>query len=84
MPLGVTQLATIAFASVFLAFAAPGIPRGGFIMLTPLLVAVGLPAEGVGLLIAVDAIPDVFATVLNATGYLAATAVVARGQSQSA
>ncbi len=78
VPLGVGALATIAFASVFLAFAAPGIPRGGFIMLTPLLVAVGLPAEGVGLLIAVDAIPDVFATVLNATGYLAVTAVVAR------
>ncbi|TAK12228.1 MAG: cation:dicarboxylase symporter family transporter [Acidobacteria bacterium] len=77
VPLGVGALATIAFASVFLAFAAPGIPRGGFIMLTPLLVAVGLPAEGVGLLIAVDAIPDVFATVLNATGYLAATCVVA-------
>ena len=77
VPLGVGALATIAFAAVFLAFAAPGIPRGGFIMLTPLLVAVGLPAEGVGLLIAVDAIPDVFATVLNATGYLAATCVVA-------
>ena len=79
VPLGVSALATIAFASVFLAFAAPGIPRGGFILLTPLLVAVGLPAEGVGLLIAVDAIPDVFATVLNATGYLAATCVVAGG-----
>lgn len=77
VPLGVSALATIGVASVFLAFAAPGIPRGGFIMLTPLLVAVGLPAEGVGLLIAVDAIPDVFATVLNATGYLAATCVVA-------
>lgn len=76
VPLGAGALATIGFASVFLAFAAPGIPRGGFIMLTPLLVAVGLPAEGVGLLIAVDAIPDVFATVLNATGYLAATCVV--------
>ena len=79
VPLGVGALTTIGFASVFLAFAAPGIPRGGFIMLTPLLVAVGLPAEGVGLLIAVDAIPDVFATVLNATGYLAATCVVAGG-----
>lgn len=77
VPLGASALATIGFASIFLAFAAPGIPRGGFIMLTPLLVAVGLPAEGVGLLIAVDAIPDVFATVLNATGYLAATVVVA-------
>ena len=73
------QLATIAFAAVFLGFASPGIPRGAFIMLTPLLVAVGLPAEGVGILIAVDAIPDTFVTVLNSTGNLAATALVARG-----
>ena len=44
-------------------------------MLTPLLVAVGLPAEGVGILIAVDGIPDTFATVLNVTGDLAAAAI---------
>jgi Na+/H+-dicarboxylate symporter len=83
VPLHVTQLATIAFASVFLGFAAPGIPRGAFIMLTPLLVAVGLPAEGIGILIAVDAIPDTFATVLNSTGFLVATVLVARGYRSS-
>ena len=76
--LGVRELATVAFAAVFLAFAAPGVPRGAFIMLTPLLLAVGLPAEGVGILIAVDALPDVFATVLNVTGDLAAAAIVSR------
>ena len=76
--LGVRELATVAFAAVFLAFAAPGVPRGAFIMLTPLLLAVGLPAEGVGILIAVDALPDVFATVLNVTGDLAAAAIVGR------
>ena len=70
------QLATIAFAAVFLAFAVPGVPRGAFIMLTPLFLAIGLPAEGIGLLIAVDAIPDTFATVLNVTGDLAATTLV--------
>ena len=31
-----------------------------------------------GILIAVDAIPDLFSTVLNVTGDLAATAIVAR------
>jgi Na+/H+-dicarboxylate symporter len=75
------ELATIAFAAVFLSFAAPGIPRGAFIMLTPLFLAIGLPAEGIGILIAVDAIPDTFATVLNVTGDLAAAALVARGES---
>jgi Na+/H+-dicarboxylate symporter len=56
----------------------PGIPRGAFIMLTPLFRAIGLPPEGIGILIAVDVIPDVFATVLNTTGDLAAAAIVAR------
>jgi len=80
VPLHLGGLATIAFAAVFLAFAVPGIPRGAFIMLTPLFLTIGLPAEGIGILIAVDAIPDLFATVLNTTGDLAAAALVARGQ----
>jgi proton glutamate symport protein len=78
IPLHASGLAMIAFASIFLAFAVPGIPRGAFIMLTPLFLAIGLPAEGIGLLIAVDAIPDAFSTILNVTGDLAAAALVAR------
>src|SRR3954470_17112724 len=78
VPLPAKSITTIAFAAVFLAFAVPGIPRGAFIMLTPLFLAIGLPAKGIGILIAVDAIPDVFATVLNTTGHLAAAALVAR------
>ena len=76
IPLHVGALATIAFAAVFLAFAVPGIPRGAFIMLTPLFLTIGLPPAGIGILIAVDAIPDLFATVLNTTGDLAAAALV--------
>jgi len=78
IPLHTRELAIVAFASIFLAFAAPGVPRGAFIMLTPLFLAIGLPAEGIGILIAVDALPDTFATVLNVTGDLAAAALVAR------
>jgi len=83
IPLGVGELATVAFASIFLAFAAPGVPRGAFLMLTPLFLAIGLPAEGIGILIAVDAIPDLFATVLNVSGDLVAAVLVARGSSES-
>jgi len=80
IPIHAGGLAIIAFAAVFLAFAVPGIPRGAFIMLTPLFLTIGLPAEGIGLLIAVDAIPDTFSTILNVTGDLAAGALVARGE----
>ena len=47
-------------------------------MLAPLFLAIGLPVEGIGMLIAVDAIPDLFSTVLNATGDLAAATLVSR------
>jgi len=83
VPLHARELATVAFAAVFLAFAAPGVPRGAFIMLTPLFLAIGLPPAGIGILIAVDALPDTFATVLNVTGNLAAAGLVARGDSRS-
>lgn len=83
VPLHARELATVAFAAVFLAFAAPGVPRGAFIMLTPLFLAIGLPAAGIGILIAVDALPDTFATTLNVTGDLAAAALVARSDVQS-
>jgi proton glutamate symport protein len=77
-PLHAWQLAIVALASIFLAAAAPGVPRGAFLMLAPLFLVIGLPVKGIGLLIALDAIPDLFSTVLNVTGDLAATAIVAR------
>jgi len=79
VPLHARELATVAFAAVFLSFVGPGVPRGAWLLLTPLFLAIGLPAEGIGILIAVDAIPDLFATVLNVTGDLSAAAIVARG-----
>src|SRR5499427_1488186 len=82
IPLRTMDLATIAFAAVFLAFVAPGVPRGAFLMLTPLFLAIGLPAEGIGILIAADAIPDTVSTVLNVTGDLAAAVLVARAESK--
>jgi Na+/H+-dicarboxylate symporter len=76
VPLHLGGVFTVAFAAVFLAFAVPGVPRGAFIMLAPLFSAVGLPLGGLGVLIAVDPIPDLFATTLNVTGDLAAAAIV--------
>jgi Na+/H+-dicarboxylate symporter len=81
--LGPRELGTIAVAAIFLPFIGPGVPRGAFLMLAPLFLAIGLPAEGIGILIAVDAIPDIFSTILNVTGDLAAAAIIQRGESDS-
>jgi Na+/H+-dicarboxylate symporter len=69
---------TIVVAAIALSFATPGVPNGGYLLLAPLLANFGLPAAGVALLIAVDAIPDLFATVGNVTGDFAAVSVVRR------
>ena len=84
LQLGATAYATVAFATIFLGFASPGVPRGAFLMLAPLFLSIGLPIEGIGILIAVDAVPDLFATVLNASGDLAATVIVDRRSSPHA
>jgi len=80
VPLGPMAYLTIAFTIIFLSFAGPGVPRGAFLMLAPMFLSIGLPVEGLGVLIAVDAIPDIFATVLNATGDLAAAVLVAKAE----
>jgi Na+/H+-dicarboxylate symporter len=57
------------------------VPRGAFLLLTPLFDAIGLPAEGIGVLIAIDAIPDALATVVNVTGDVTAATIVERQSS---
>jgi Na+/H+-dicarboxylate symporter len=78
VPLGVGDSFTIVALAMALSFATPGVPNGGFLLLAPALASVGVPSAGVALLIAVDAIPDLFATVTNVSGDFAAAAIVRR------
>ena len=55
-----------------------GIPRANFIVLAALFPGFGLPLEGLGLLLAVDALIDPVRTVVNVLGHCAAPVVVAR------
>jgi Na+/H+-dicarboxylate symporter len=71
-------VATIAITAVALSLTIPGVPQGAQLMLAPLLVTYGIPAEGVALLIAVDTIPDLFGTMTNVTGDLVVATVVGR------
>lgn len=79
VPLDPLQVALIAVTAVLLSFSTPGIPAGNLIVLTPLFVSVGLPVEGIGLLIALDVIPDSVKTTGNVTANLAAAVILSRG-----
>lgn len=74
------QLAAGAALAVVISLGSVGLPGQVSFMATtmPVTQAMSLPVEPLGLLLAVDTIPDVFATVGNVTGDLTATSVVAK------
>jgi proton glutamate symport protein len=48
----------------------------------PISMAMGVPIELLGILVAVEAIPDIFRTVGNVSGDMAATVIAAKGESE--
>lgn len=76
--LSAAQLATIGAASIALNASTPPIPSGGLLIEAPLFAAVGLPVEGIGILIAIDAIPDAMKSAFNVSADMAVATVVAR------
>ncbi|HEY3380814.1 MAG TPA: cation:dicarboxylase symporter family transporter [Vicinamibacterales bacterium] len=72
------QLATVLVTVVVTSFTIPGIPAGAIITMAPVLAAAGVPPEGIGVLMGVDTIPDMFRTLANVTGWFAAGSVLVR------
>jgi len=60
-----------------------GIPRANFVVLTALFQSFGLPLEGLGLLLGIDALIDPIRTSVNVVGHCTAPAVVARWEGVS-
>ncbi|MBV2366069.1 dicarboxylate/amino acid:cation symporter [Streptomonospora nanhaiensis] len=77
VPLGITDYLLIVFVSVIGSAATAG-TTGATVMLTLTLSTVGLPLEGVGLLLAVDPILDMGRTATNVAGQALIPAIVAK------
>ena len=80
MPIDVATLAGGVALAVVVSMGSVGLPGQAIFMATnlPGVQAMGLPVAPLGILLALDTIPDVFATVGNVTADLTATSVVAR------
>jgi Na+/H+-dicarboxylate symporter len=76
VPLDAAQLVTVGVTSVLLSLSVPGIPGGSILIMAPVLLSVGAPVEGIGILLAVDTIPDMFRTTANVTGSMAAAVIL--------
>jgi Na+/H+-dicarboxylate symporter len=68
-----------ALAATFLtALTIAAVPSASVMTLPPALSALGVPLDGLGILLGIDRVPDMFRTVVNVTGDVAAAAVVRR------
>ena len=77
VPLGITDYLLIVLVSVLGSAATAGM-TGATVMLTLTLSTLGLPLEGVGLLLAIDPILDMGRTALNVTGQSLVAVIVAK------
>jgi Na+/H+-dicarboxylate symporter len=72
------HLVAILIVTVLTTFTVPGIPGGSIVVMVPILLAAQVPADAVGVLLGADVIPDMFRTMANVTGGIAATVIVGR------
>jgi Na+/H+-dicarboxylate symporter len=74
--LSTAALVSVAATAAALSLTLPGVPQSALLLLTPVLSSYGIPAEGIGLLLAADTIPDLMGTMTNVTGDLVVGTVV--------
>ncbi len=79
--LGFTQQLSVVFICILGGIGTAGVPAGSIPVVMMILGLVGIPAEGIGMILGVDRFLDMCRTTLNVTGDLAAAVVVSRGES---
>jgi len=72
----------VVITALLAAIGSAGIPMAGLVMMTVILNAVGLPLEGIGLILAVDRILDMFRTSLNVYGDTCCAVIIAKTEGE--
>ncbi|MGO1782059.1 MAG: dicarboxylate/amino acid:cation symporter [Moraxellaceae bacterium] len=80
--LGITGYLTVILMSVLASIGTAGVPGVGLIMLSMVFAQVGLPIEGIGLILGVDRILDMLRTAVNVGGDAAVTVIVAKSEGE--
>ena len=79
--LTLAQQVTVVFICILGGIGTAGVPAGSLPVVAMILGMVGIPVEGIGMILGVDRLLDMCRTTLNVTGDLAAAVVVSRGES---
>nr|WP_321355777.1 dicarboxylate/amino acid:cation symporter [uncultured Draconibacterium sp.] len=80
--LSFTQQVFVVVTALLASIGAAGIPMAGLVMITVVLTAVGLPLEGIGLILAVDRILDMLRTAVNVWSDSCGAVTVARSENE--
>ena len=78
--LGIDAMATIVLTATLASIGTAGVPGVGMIMLSMVLQSVGLPLEGIGLIMGVERIIDMFRTTVNVMGDNVCTLIIANSE----
>lgn len=81
--LSFAQQALVVVTALLASIGAAGIPMAGLVMITVVLTAIGLPLEGIGLILAVDRILDMLRTAVNVWSDSCGAVIVARSENET-
>jgi proton glutamate symport protein len=76
VPLPFTTLVSAGFVGFVVAMSVAPVPSASVVTLAPILAVAGIPLGGLGLLLGIDRIPDMFRSATNITGHVAAAVTV--------
>lgn len=80
--LGVSGYVTVVLMAVLASIGTAGVPGVGLVMLTMVLDQVGLPIEGIALILGVDRLMDMMRTAVNVSGDAVVSTIVAKSEGQ--
>lgn len=83
MDLGLADQLTIVFTATLASIGTAGAPQVGIIMLTLVLESIGIPLEGIALILGVERFLDMARTTVNITSDLSCSAFISHGEQQA-
>lgn len=82
VPVTMSMLLTVVLTATLASIGTAGVPGAGALMLAMVLQSVGLPLEGIGLIMGVDRLVDMARTAINVTGDAACTVIIAQSEGE--
>ena len=82
IPMTLGMMLTVVLTATLASIGTAGVPGAGAIMLTLVLQSIGLPLEGIGLIMGVDRLVDMARTAINVTGDAVCTTIIAKQEGE--